>query len=221
MNLLISIRARRQQAIVWPGAGRQVSAFAFSTSAFSAVAFGMFGAISIEAPAVHANPLDVCQMTAWDSTGRVLQDGDVVGGNGTFSVIFRVEDDPFGYLSDFLDGPVQDLIQPLKDSITQLQDQVATQQAKVDDLQSQLDALNPGAPGYAALQTQLANAKLDLKSTQTELAADLEVLKEFNDALNHFRQVDLVEMDASNGSAMITSRARSHRLRWSSLASAI
>ena len=179
-----------------------------------AVAFGIFGAISIEAPSVHANPLDVCQMTAWDSTGRVLHDGDVVGGDGTFSVIFRIEDDPFGYLSDFLDGPVQDLIQPLKDSIAQLQQQVTTQQAKVDNLQSQLDALNLGDPGYAALLTQLTNAKLDVKSTQTELDADLEVLKEFNEALNHFHEVDLVAMDANNGSALITSRLEVTGFEW-------
>ena len=85
-------------------------------------------------------------MTAWDSTGRVLKDGDTVGGDGSFSLIFRVEDDPFGYIADFLDGPVQELIQPLKDSIAQLQQQQTTQQAKVDQLQSELDGMSTGDP---------------------------------------------------------------------------
>ena len=146
-----------------------------------AIVIGAIGAFGSGARTAEASiPGDVCRMTAWDSNGDILLDGETVGGNGSVFLVFRVQDDPFGYINDFLlEGPVQDVIDTLQDEIDALQaiiDDPASTQNEIDEATAERDALQ-------------------------------EVLDEYEDALNNFLDTDLVQIDSSTGSARITSKA--------------
>ena len=107
-----------------------------------------------------AYPGDICEMITWDSTGTVLNDGDVVGGNGMVYLLYRVEDDAFGYLDDFLASEeVQSLLAPLYESIDDLNDEL-------DDLVNSGDWIALNLPAY------------DENTTSGEIADDIQDIED-------------------------------------------
>ena len=179
---------------------------------------------------------DICKITTWDSTGHVLNEGDTVGGDGSVYVLFRVEDDAFGFLFDFLNGPAQELVQPVRDQIdalnTQLADLVASSDwtglnlpsydenttsdqiwSDLQDIKSDPDYTNPASADYDDLHA--ASTLLDQAyQIVVEKEADEEVLREIENALKGFVDVDLVRLDSQTGSARITSHAEVTNFTW-------
>ena len=187
-------------------------------------------------PVAEARSSDICSVTTWDSTGRILNEGDTIGGDGSVNVLFRVEDDAFGYVNDFLDGPAQEVIQPLIDEIASLNGQLA-------DLVSSSDWVRLGLPSYGESTTSLAigvdllavrsnpdygdtasanyedlHAASDLLSQARQIVdqkeTDEENLKEIQNAENGFVDVDLVRLDSQTGSARLTAHAEVTGFTW-------
>ncbi len=169
----------------------------------------LFVGLSTAPRTAQALPGDTCQMIAWDSTGHVLGNGDTVGGNGQIYVLGRMEDDAFGYVSDFLDGPVEELIQPLRDEIQSLKDQIVDagydEDITVQEVDDLIDAEDPGTPAYEDL--------VDLRALVVERDALQEILDEYEAAID-FSNYDIAQVDAQTGAARITSQAEVTGFEW-------
>jgi hypothetical protein len=189
-----------------------------------------------QAKIAEASSGDVCSVTTFDSTGRILNDGDTVGGDGTVYLVYRIEDDAFGYFGDYLDGPVQDLIDPLHEQIDDLNGQLADLvsssdwtdldlpdydedttsdqiQDDIDDVRSDPDFTNSASPDYDDLQASSTLLDEAYQIVIQKEAAE-EVLLELENALNGFKDYDEVVIDSETGSADITSQAEVTHFEW-------
>ena len=162
----------------------------------AALLLGATGMLSTTRVA-QAAPGDICQMVVWDSTGQVLNDGDVVDGNGKFYALARVEDDAFGFVGDFLqDSIAHDL---LNQEITDLQD-------RIDEIQTRLDEIDTALNDDPTSQEKadLLNEQTVLQDEQSNLE---EILLEIEEALQKFGDYNLAQVDAQTGAARIRSYA--------------
>ena len=130
---------------------------------------------------------DICQLIAWDSTGNVLSDGEVVQGDGKFYVLARVEDDAFGFVADFLEeGPAAEVV---AEAIALLEQEIA-------DLQAEIDALVPPE-----------DHEDEIELLEAQIFAREEVIRELEEALEAFKDFNIVTVDSQTGSARIRSYA--------------
>jgi hypothetical protein len=149
-----------------------------------ACAIGITGALASGTRTASAVAGDVCQITAFDSNGHVINDGGEVGGNGVdVYMVFRVEDDPFGLVKDLLlDVSGQDIINNLNGQIAGLQAQIG--------VEAQAD---PDEVLIENLQAQIAAHEVSLANVEAAIQGVLDT--------------DIVEIDSITGSAQIRSRA--------------
>ena len=185
----------------------------FKLSVILAIAASFFGLGVLHAPIASAHTSDVCQMTAWDSTGKVLNNGDTVGGTGAIYLLFRVQDDSFGFVSDFLKGPVQDLVNQLQQQISDIDSKIADDQSQIATLQTEIAGLTPGDPQIALDQAQIQSLQDDITKQQKNQAMLQDTLAELQQALK-FSITDLVKVDPQTGAATLTSRAEVTGFEW-------
>jgi hypothetical protein len=158
----------------------------FWLSLVAAAAAVLFVAAGPNVRSAEAVTGDVCQLIAWDSTGNVLSDGEVVQGNGEFYVLARVEDDALGFVRDFIEeGPGGEL---LEQQIGALEEQIA-------DLEEEIALLDPEADAD------------EIAALEAEIEAREEVIKELEEAVEEFFDYNIVTVDSQTGSARIRSYA--------------
>jgi hypothetical protein len=131
-------------------------------------------------------------MIAWDSTGNVLSDGELVQGDGEFYVLARQEDDAFGFVKDVLEDLFGELID---EALAEMEARIAEIDIRLAEIEVELEGV--------LTDEQIA----DLENERTVLEDEKLYLEEILREIRLFGDFNLARVDAQTGAARIRSYA--------------
>jgi hypothetical protein len=136
-------------------------------------------------------------MIAWDSTGNVLSDGELVQGDGEFYVLARQEDDAFGFVKDVL----EDLFGELLDEA------LAEMEARIAEIDIRLAEIEAELLEDDVIDDLTDEERADLENEKVVLEDEKFALEEILREIRLFGDFNLARVDAQTGAARIRSYA--------------